>query len=42
MGFRPFETLENLDIKLERIRLAELPAGRTHIRFKITKAADLE
>ena len=33
-GFRPFETIENLDIKLERILLVELPAGRTHIRFK--------
>ena len=36
-GFRPFETLENLDIKLERILLLELPAGRTHIRFKFIK-----
>ena len=36
-GFRPFETIEDLDIKLERILLVELPAGRTHIRFKIIK-----
>ncbi|MBU3175202.1 dihydrofolate reductase family protein [Clostridium estertheticum] len=36
-GFRPFETIENLDIKLERILLVELPAGRTHIRYKVIK-----
>ena len=36
-GFRAFETLENLDIKLERILLVELPAGRTHISFKVIK-----
>jgi len=36
-GFRPFETIEYLDIKLERILLVELPAGRTHIRFKFIK-----
>ena len=36
-GFRPFEMIENLDIKLERILLVELPAGRTHIRFKFIK-----
>lgn len=36
-GFRPFETIEYLDIKLERILLVELPAGRTHIRFKFLK-----
>jgi dihydrofolate reductase len=34
IGFRPFEDLEDLDIKLERISLLELPAGRTHMRFK--------
>lgn len=36
-GFRPFETIEDKDIQLERILLAELPAGRTHIRYKIVK-----
>ena len=41
-GFRPFETLENLDIKLERILLVELPAGRTHIRFKFTSPSQYE
>jgi len=36
-GFRPFESIENVEIKLERILLLELPAGRTHIRYKIIK-----
>ena len=31
-GFRPFD---DLDIKLERIHLVGLPAGRTHISYKI-------
>lgn len=34
-GFRPFEDLDNNDIKLERIHLVGLPAGRTHISYKI-------
>lgn len=36
-GFRPFESIENLDIKLERILVSELPAGRTHMSFKFIK-----
>lgn len=40
-GFRPFEMIEDLDIKLERTLLAELPAGRTHIRFKLLKSIDV-
>ena len=36
-GFRPFESLDDMDIKLERIRLIGLPAGRTHMRYKIIK-----
>ena len=36
-GFRPFDHIDNLLIKLERIKLVELPAGRTHIRFKFIK-----
>lgn len=36
-GYRPFESIENTDIKLERILVLELPAGRTHISYKILK-----
>ncbi len=32
-GYRPFESIDN--IHLERILLLELPAGRTHISYKI-------
>jgi len=34
-GYRPFESIENADIKLNRSLLLELPAGRTHIRYII-------
>jgi dihydrofolate reductase len=34
-GFRPFEDLDNSDVKLERVQLVGLPAGRTHISYKI-------
>ena len=36
-GFRPFESLGNRSIKVERVKLVELPAGRTHMRFQIVK-----
>ncbi len=36
-GFRPFEDLGNSSIRVERIKVVELPAGRTHIRFRIMK-----
>ena len=36
-GFRPFENINTGSIKLERIKLVELPGGRTHIRFRIAK-----
>lgn len=36
-GFRPFESAKDLDIELKRILLAELPKGRTHIRYEIIK-----
>jgi dihydrofolate reductase len=39
-GFRPFESLDDRDIKLERVQLVGLPAGRTHIRYKIVKEND--
>ena len=35
-GFRPFEDIDTT-IKLERIKTAELPAGRTHLRFRFMK-----
>jgi len=34
-GFRPFEDIGNRSIKVERIKVVELPAGRTHLRFRI-------
>ena len=34
-GFRPFDNIGNTSIKVERIMVAELPAGRTHLRFQI-------
>ena len=39
-GFRPFESLDDMDIKLERLQLVGLPAGRTHISYKIVKEND--
>ncbi len=35
-GFRPFENISK-DIKLERVKTLELPAGRTHLRFRLIK-----
>lgn len=34
-GYRPFDNIENLNMRLNRIMLKELPAGRVHIRYKI-------
>jgi len=36
-GFRPFENIGTKPIKLERIKTVELPAGRTHLRFRVIK-----
>jgi dihydrofolate reductase len=36
-GFRPFEDIRDKSIKLERIKVIELPAGRTHLRFRFVK-----
>ena len=36
-GFRPFEDIGNRSIKVERIKVVELPAGRTHLRFRVIK-----
>lgn len=34
-GYRPFESIDHSKFDLKRILLLELPAGRTHIRFRI-------
>jgi len=36
-GLRPFEGIDAESIQLERINVTELPAGRTHLRFRIIK-----
>jgi dihydrofolate reductase len=36
-GLRPFEGLDMEQIQLERIRVMELPGGRTHLRFRVLK-----
>lgn len=36
-GARPFDQMEDLHIKLQRILTLELPEGRTHLSFKIMK-----
>lgn len=39
-GYRPFESIDNIKFDLERILLLELPAGRTHIRFRLNHLID--
>jgi len=34
-GLRAFEEIDERQIKLERIKVMELPGGRTHLRFRI-------
>jgi dihydrofolate reductase len=36
-GLRAFEEIDDRQIKLERIKVMELPGGRTHLRFRIVK-----
>ena len=36
-GYRPFEDIDNESIKVERIEVVELPAGRTHLKFRFIK-----
>ncbi|MCI0551562.1 MAG: dihydrofolate reductase family protein [Anaerolineae bacterium] len=36
-GLRPFEDIDTELIQLERLKVMELPAGRTHLRFRIIK-----
>ena len=34
-GLRPFEEFGLEQIQLERMKVVELPAGRTHLRFRV-------
>ena len=36
-GLRAFEEIDESRIQLERIKVMELPGGRTHLRFRIVK-----
>ena len=36
-GFRPFENIDNKLLQLERTKMVELPAGRTHLEFALRK-----
>jgi dihydrofolate reductase len=36
-GLRAFEEIDERQIQLERIKVMELPGGRTHLRFRIVK-----
>ena len=36
-GLPAFEAIDNGQIELERIKVMELPGGRTHLRFRIAK-----
>ena len=36
-GFRPFEDIGTKPIRMEKIKVVELPAGRTHLRFRVIK-----
>jgi dihydrofolate reductase len=36
-GLRPFEDIAEGQVQLERLKVAELPGGRTHLRFRIIK-----
>jgi dihydrofolate reductase len=36
-GLRPFEDIGERQIQLERLKVVELPDGRTHLRFRVVK-----
>lgn len=36
-GFRPFDNIEEFNMRLERILVKELPAGRVHIRYSVKR-----
>jgi dihydrofolate reductase len=38
-GLRPFEDIDTEKIQLERMKAMELPAGRTHLKFRVIKSA---
>jgi dihydrofolate reductase len=36
-GLRPFEGMGEWEIQLERMKVMELPGGRTHLKFRVLK-----
>jgi len=36
-GLQAFEEIDERQVQLERIKVMELPGGRTHLRFRILK-----
>lgn len=36
-GLRPFEGIDKEQLQLERMKVMELPAGRTHLEFRVIK-----
>ncbi len=36
-GLRPFDGVDEGQVQLERLKVVELPGGRTHLRFRIVK-----
>jgi dihydrofolate reductase len=36
-GYRPFDDIDDKVIKLERIKVVEMEAGRTHLRFRFVR-----
>lgn len=36
-GLRPFDGIDEGQIQLERLKVTELPGGRTHLRFRVVK-----
>ena len=36
-GLRPFEGVDQGQVQLERLKVMELPGGRTHLKFRIIK-----
>jgi dihydrofolate reductase len=36
-GLRPFNAIDIVQIRLERTKVVELPAGRTHLEFRVVK-----
>jgi dihydrofolate reductase len=36
-GLRPFEGMDDGQVRLERLKVVELPGGRTHLKYRIKK-----